>query len=526
MVAATVFVTVKYFKSLNTSGVHAANVMRTIPDSAAAVFEFTNDKGFYDIFNDNSLLGSLAGDQNIADLDTVRKALLSHPVLQSVFDASNVYISLHPTTDNEPDLLLTAALNKDADPTAFDAAARQKIPGLLITPLTLADKKGYTIYFTSLKKRFYLINTEANIYSSSFSKALVEKAARYRPDKDRHAFLLLPDQQNSNSLANLYINYAHLSPLFGQLFRDQNTDLFKSFRLLPALAALNLNYRTDALMFNGYTNIEQGKPASYLNLFSRQAPIETHLKEIYPATVAYSMDMAVANPTTFLRDLTDFHDRAGLKKERDTLFKRIKTETGINLREEFNKLVGNEFAVVTTRYREKFALITIKDGSDLRPFMTNVSTMVNDDVGELNYNKLPYFLLGDAFNVFKRPYFRIVDNYLIFANSLKEINSYYDSYINTKFLTKTADYNRFDDLLAEKSNVAFFINFKNAQLILKNDLKPNTYKAYSSNKLSLKNFYAASYQFTAADNNFFTNFCIQKNPADSAASPKALKNSQ
>ncbi|AMR32850.1 hypothetical protein A0256_16195 [Mucilaginibacter sp. PAMC 26640] len=514
LIAATGFVTVKYFRSVNLSGVHAGNVMRTIPDSAAAVFEISNDKGFYDIFTDNSLIGSLVSDSKMAELDTVRKVLFAHPLLQNFFDNSNVFISLHPLEKTSIELLLTAAAAKDFDAGAFDALAKLKNKGFLITPLSIDEKKGYTIFFPALKKRFFIINTEGSIYSASFSKDLVTKAARYKYDKDKQSFLQLPDQQNSNSLANLYINYSQLEPLFNQLFRNKNNDLFKSFRLLNALAALNLNYKTDALMFNGYTNVQSDKPASYLNLFARQAPVENHLKEISPSTIAYSMSMAVSDPVKFSNDLGKFHDKAGLKVERDTLFNKIKGETGLDIRAEFTKLLGTEFAVITTRYREKFGLIMLKDGSKMRPLMGSISTMVNEDEGQLNYNKLPYFLLGDAFNIFRRPYFRIVDNYLVFANSGKELDSYYDSYINRKFLNKTEQYVRFDNLLAERSNLAFFIHFKNSQSILKNDLKNEFFDLYDNDKLSIKNFYAASYQLTAADKNYYTNFCMLRNPAE------------
>ena len=50
LIAATAYITVKYFKNLNTSAIHAGNIMRTIPDDAVIVFEFTNEKSFYDIY--------------------------------------------------------------------------------------------------------------------------------------------------------------------------------------------------------------------------------------------------------------------------------------------------------------------------------------------------------------------------------------------------------------------------------------------------------------------------------------------
>ena len=63
LIAATAYITAKYFNNLNTSGVHAGNIMRTIPDNAAIVFEFTNEKSFYDIYKGNTLLNNLVGEK-------------------------------------------------------------------------------------------------------------------------------------------------------------------------------------------------------------------------------------------------------------------------------------------------------------------------------------------------------------------------------------------------------------------------------------------------------------------------------
>jgi hypothetical protein len=108
----------------------------------------------------------------------------------------------------------------------------------------------------------------------------------------------------------------------------------------------------------------------------------------------------------------------------------------------------------------------------LRPLMVNISNMVNDDVGQFKYKKLPFYLLGDALAYLNHPYFMILDNYLILANSTGELNSYKDSYLNHKFLNKTTGYTDFDNLLAERSNVAFFLHFRNIFPILKRDMKP------------------------------------------------------
>lgn len=137
--------------------------------------------------------------------------------------------------------------------------------------------------------------------------------------------------------------------------------------------------------------------------------------------------------------------------------------------------------------------------------------MSDENKGLLSYDKVPFFLLGDAFSVFKKPYFMIIDNYLIFANSNTELSSFYDTYINRKFLNKNDQYNQFDNLLAVQSNISFFFHFKNAQPILERDLSPQVYDSFKSVEPGWKSFYAASVQFSAVDKNFYTNFCMKLN---------------
>jgi len=196
------------------------------------------------------------------------------------------------------------------------------------------------------------------------------------------------------------------------------------------------------------------------------------------------------------------------------LLKQVKTQTGINLVTEFNQLLGSEFAIVTTKYQEKLAIIAIKDGSLLKPIINNISTKLTDNSGQFNYNKLPFFLLGDAFHIFKRPYYMVIDNYLVMANSANELASYYDSYINHKFLSKLSEYNQFDHLIAERSNASWFINFKNSQPILKRDLDPGFDEAFENNDPGWRNFYAASFQLVATGKRFYTNFCMNLNLPD------------
>ena len=505
----TAYVTVVYFKNLNSPESHAAVVIRAIPDSAPLILEFNNDSSVYDIFKGDTLLTTVAGNETVSGLDTLRRQVLLNETLRKYFTGQNLFISIHPFQGKKIEVLLTISATKDFNINIFNTLAKQPDSRFSIMPLHTSAKHGCIINIKGLDNPFYLVEKEENVFSGSFSADLVEQAAIYKQQKGKQSFILLPDQQNANSLANLYVNYSQFDPLFSLIFKNRNTDIFKNFRMLPAFAALTLNYRKDALMFDGSTSIGAGKLAGYLGLFAGQQPVINHLKDIFPSTTAYSTNFSVSDPVKFGKDLSQLYVKTGLRNEEDQLFNKIQAETGINVPNGFNSLLGNEFAIVTTRYFEKLAIIQVKDGSKLNSLLMNVSKITDVNSGRFNYDKLPFFLLGDAFGIFKHPYFLIIDNYLILANSTEELKSYDDSYLNRKFLSKNDQYQLFDNLVAAQSNVAFLLVFKNAEPIFNRDMSDNFLQALRANEPGWKDFYAMSWQFATVDKNFYTNFCLK-----------------
>jgi len=355
LLAAMVGITVVYFKNLSPQGQRAGEVMHTIPANAALIFEFNNDDGFYDIFKGNTLFTSIIGPERISDLDVLRKQLLQNAAFSQYFTGQNIFISIHPLQNNHIDLLLTASAGKGFNLATLDELAK-KTDHQYIVAETIAGKKCYVIYLKELKKRFYLINKDDGILAGSFSKDLIIQSIQNDPKKDAVPYTLIPDQQNSNSLANLYVNYAAFNPLFQQLFTNKNTDIFKSFRLFSGLSALTLNFKNDAVMFSGLTDIPKNTPIAYLNLFLNQQAVVNDLKNIFPSTTAYSINFAVSDPQKFKADLSAWQAKAGMQHQKDSLFKKIKSETGINLISEFNQLLGNEVAMVTTLTRKNWPL--------------------------------------------------------------------------------------------------------------------------------------------------------------------------
>ncbi len=247
---AIVFLAVLYFRNLSTPGSRTTSVLQSIPNNAALIFGFNNEDSFYEIYNGNKLFAAVVGDEQISDLDTLRKQLLDNNVLRPFFDGQNIFISFHPGKDNTINLLLTTSVDKKFDPATLDKITQQQKQALKISAVNYGGNKGYDIYSDVLKKHFYLTSKQDGIYAGSFSKEMIDAFVAYTPQKDEKNFILLPQQQISNSLANLYVNYSQLPPLFDKLLKNKNSDIFKSQRMLPALGVLDLNFKSDALMFS------------------------------------------------------------------------------------------------------------------------------------------------------------------------------------------------------------------------------------------------------------------------------------
>ncbi|QQL50618.1 hypothetical protein [Mucilaginibacter ginkgonis] len=513
----TAVVTIFYFRSISQANLKPADLLKHVPGDAALVLEYNNDDSFYEAFNDNNLFASILGPIKTREFALLKKALMQNAVFKSYFKNRPFYVSVHPLTGEQIDVLITTTAANPGKEKLYKNAAILNDPNFKANVSYPGYTKLLKLDIAGMGRSFFISESDDHVFSASFSLPLLRIAAEYDIKNQRNDFYQVPDQQHANAFGLLYINYAQLKPLVAQVFSGSNPELLKSFKSLAAQAALSFNYRKDALMFNGLTAIDAKKPASYLNLFAAQQPLDNSLKDIFPATTAYSTSFSVSDPQRFITDLAQWIGKSGLHKSSVELFEKIKAETGVNIDHEINKQLGAEFATLTTRFQERYAIVDVKNGAQILPPLINISTMRDDGIGQFNYEKIPFFLFGDAFSNFNKPYFTIVNNYLILANTPGELHSFIESYNNQKFLSKTETFNSFDNLLSEKSNVSFYLNFKNASHVFQRDMKPGFYSAYNNAEPGLKNFYGLSFQLSASDNNFYTNLCLYQPVSDTSS---------
>lgn len=511
---AVIAITVYYFSKITLPGQNTANVISEIPVDAALVFEFKNDPEFFDLFKNSTLLTSFIGQNQANELQFLHDHLLNQNTLKAGLKDRSIFISLHPgNVPQNIDLLLSANISGLKNVQQELSAWIIKNGGFVQTE-SVANQEVLKISFPALKEAFYL-GSKKTILAGSFSKTLLSRFYQEKTETETRHFTQLSDQQNKNSIADLYINYQQFPGLFKQLLRYRNDDFFRFLSDFSANGALSLNYKSDALLFNGYTQVDANK-TSYLQIFLKQQPVKNALKDIYPTNTAFAVNFSYAISEQFLKALDVWQTKIHDDQKAKALFNQIKKETGVSIQTAFRKELQQEFSVITTAKSEKMAIIKVKNGSELAPFLRNISLEPDSDRSQFKYQNLPYFLLGEPLLHFKQPYFALIDNYLLLSNSKSAMNNYLENYHHQHFLSDDKSYFSFDQLLAEQSNISFFVHFKNAEPILNNTLQRAFAAAFTGKNSDWKQHYAAALQFTASENSFYTNFYMQEKTTEVA----------
>lgn len=494
-----------YFSNLNVRSRNNDRVLSEIPADASLIFQYPNDKSLYEIFSDYTVFDTIIGTQSKKELAWLKELLISKKELTDLSDGQKVFLSFHPSKTDSVHFLWSIQLKQNL--TINDL--KNTLSEFSDIRIFTKEKSGIAVLETNtdeLKRPFYLC-VDKGIARGSFSSELINQSIDEKSKKISQAFILEINtglNKDVNALAHLFINYnkpGFLKPYFRRKLSD-NMELFESF---SGYSSLELNYKTDVMMFNGISRISSAKD-SYIPIFLNQKPVKNTIKLVMPYNTASSITYGISDYARYKKDLdVIFEARAEL----DTLNKQIETiisETGINPERDMIKLWAKEMSTLHLSTSESLAIIKVSDGSKLQFLLDPLSSLYSPTVRRMNYNNLFYFYFGDPMKRYSKPFFTITDNLLILSNSPSSIQRFLNDYNSGRLLHKTEPYIQFDQLVADQSNVSFVLYLNNAEILLRNSLKSNYSQIFRSKNYGLKDLYAMSYQLTSNNEYFFTNF--------------------
>jgi len=494
-----------YFSSLNIKSRNNDRVLSEIPADASLVFQYPNDKSLYDIFKEYTVFDTIIGLYHKQELAWLKKLLISKKELSDITDGQKVFLSFHPSKTDTVHFLWSIQLKQSLTINELQNTLSQ----LSDIRLNMKEKSGNAILeinYSELNRPFFL-GIDNGIARGSFSVDLLSQSIDKKTEKISKAFIKEINNglnKNANALAQLFINYnrvGFLKPFFKRKLSD-NMELFESF---TGYSSLELNYKTDVMMFNGISRISLAKDR-YIPIFLHQKPVKNTIKLIMPYNTASSITYGISDYPMFKKDLDQVFEA---RNELDTLKKQIKTitaETGINPERDMVKLWAKELSTLHLSTSESLAILKVSDGSKLQFLLDPMSSFYSPTERRMNNNNLFYFYFGDPMKKYSKPFFTITDNLLILSNSPSSIQRFLNDYNSGRLIYKTKAYIQFDQLVADQSNISFVVYLNNAQNLLRNSIKSNYSQIFRSNNYGIKDLYALSYQLTSNNEYFFTNF--------------------
>lgn len=488
-----------YFAGLTGSSRLSSKALSYIPVNSLSVVSFKNESSFYETFKNYRPLAALAGESKTKEVLDLRNVLFTKPAIFKIFNQGQVYASLHAGKDSV-DILWIATLNpkfsKKEILEEFAKAGRIR-----------QSADFYSLSITPKNKEFYFY-AEAGFAIGSFSSNLIGSALNAKQPKISESFIKEISEESlsaGNSPLSLFINHNTLSSASGHIFSAGKASSYNFFESIRGVSTLNLNFKSDALMFNGITSPDTGK-SEYLNIFLKQTAGENSLKKIITKNTATFLDFSFSNREKFSAELRRVLEKRKQLNKLETQVKNIATTTGINPNRDIEKNLGKEFALVQLSNLEKLALIKSTNGSNLNFALQELSSPYSEYIRRLNHSNIFYYFYGDPLKEFARPFYAVVDNYLIISNSARAVNQFYGDYVAGNFLTADSSFTAFNMFLAGKSNMLYFVHNKNSRLLKKRVLNNSYHSISEVSKLQTEKPYGFSLQFTSDKDRFFTNF--------------------
>lgn len=494
-----------YFSNLTVDSRSNDKTLAGIPSDASVIFQFSNDQSLYEIFRDYTVFDAITGSEKKEQLSWLKQLFLNNEEFYSNTRGQKIFLSFHPLKVDSVAFLCLMPLNGGIKITDAELGLKKQQGNRLVR----TDSAGFSLLSIQNNRvpgTFYL-GIAGGIARGSFSKELLLKSLSESSKKINPEFIkevnnsILKDQ---NGLANLFIN--HNTPGFlNSFFKLNPNGNFALFNSFSAHASLSMNYKSDALMFNGATRIT-GDKNGYLSLFLNQRPVKNTIKRIAPYNLSNSVSYGLSDYALFHNDLKNlFKQRNELTKLNEQI-KVITDETGINPDRDIKKLWGNEFSTLQLSTYENLAIIRLSNGRQLSFFLEPASSKYSEAVQKLNYANLFYYYFGDPMKKFTLPFYAITDNLIIISNSPETVQRFLNDYNSGRSLYGVETFTQFDQLIADQSNISFLMHFGNSGGLIKSLLKRKYSDIFTSSEYGLKNFYGLSYQLTSNKDHFFTNF--------------------
>ena len=286
---AVIVASVLYFGGLDSEKKEAVKPIAFLPSDTYLVASFVNDETTDNIFKDFEIFQAILGKQDLEQLNLVKQQLLRNKNLSTYLGGSDIFISLHPGKD-QTEMLYSIPVVEEPEKEAMD-----QLLGQLSSQFKFgkSDSLGHTIYSfqqilkdstqSKISDSSFYVSYQSNIFFASYNKELLLKVLDKKQEKLKESQITyFNEHSNRNSPLTVYIPQQNLPAFFAAFKRNKAGDFLRQFIQLKGQTVWNINYKQDALMLSGESELED-KDSQYIALFANQRKTVQRLYNYFPS---------------------------------------------------------------------------------------------------------------------------------------------------------------------------------------------------------------------------------------------------
>ena len=368
---------------------------------------------------------------------------------------------------------------------------------------------GTDSVFIAANKGFLCLATDAQTCKSPF-----EQLNQQTKITDIQGFGAISSTLGTSVGAHLYVRSERLLDANKNKFSD---DAKK--HSLPLLAddfttvACDFLLKDDGVVLNGYAIAPDSSDVYKLKY---QQPVRNSIVYVLPFDVEMMLHYGMSDMALWWGDKIDTVQISSLNKKYGV---DIENQLVENISEmALSILSTNNAPIVVARLNDPAMVMKFMGRLDSSIGVTSEHTTQGCIVKTLNVSDLTKKMLGNEFAKVNRFCYTILDQYLVIANRMSDVDDVINHYRSGRTLDLNENFRAFQNNMLEEANITFYMLCASNLPLIKTYLSKDASRLIDSNKKSMEMFQAFSLQMSSARNLIYTSAFLRKMQASNQES--------
>lgn len=425
-------------------------------------------------------------------------------------------ISTHVTARDNYDFLIVLDLQDNGKIANFKAflPILFKQAGYTVTNEKAYNYDIYNLY-DAKEHETLSVSLVGNVLLVSYTKNLVKKSIEQSEKAnilDIKTFKTVHKTLTADGPYSLIINYKQMDA-FLRVFSPTPSDMLLGLQESLTYTGMTLKTKGEKVELDGYT-LPIDSAASYINAFRAAGTGKIRASLVLPKTTVMFTSLGFSDFTKFWAEIQKVYQQNNQKEYEDLMKnkKQFENYLKIGLEKEFFSWMNEEAvaAVVAVPQAEgkinysNFAMLhfakndyeKVKGRLDFvekqikrkTPLKFEKQTYKGYDIHYLEMKGFFKLFFKKLFSKIEKPHYIIIDDYVIFANEVTDLQYMIDEYLEDRLLEKDEAYQTFLRNFSSESNIFMYMRNEYAYDYIRSSLDSETKLSLDKNQISFRSF--------------------------------------